>query len=201
MLCHGHPAELRERRFEIVQFQSIRPVILVRGAQNLENFEDLVDLGVSHEKWPTLDHFREDAACGPQIDTKTVCFLPEQDLWAPIPECNDLVRVRFDWQTKGSCQTEVRQLDVLSLGVDQQVLWLEIPMENPMLVQINQRLQNLVEKQLRLLFGQWLVALLLHVLFQVVFEVLKDQVQLVLTIDDLFQPIGRKNRVKLAHGR
>ena len=74
-------------------------------------------------------------------------------------------------------------------------------MENPMLVQINQRLQNLVEKQLRLLFGQWLVALLLHVLFQVVFEVLKDQVQLVLTIDDLFQPIGRKNRVKLAHGR
>ena len=174
MLRHGHPAELRERGFEIVQFQSIRPVILIRGAQNLENFEDLVDLGVSHEKRPALDHFREDAACGPQIDAKTVCFLPKQDLRAPIPECHDLVRVRLDRQTKGTCQTEVRQLDVLSLGVDQQVLRLEIPMENPMLVQINQRLQNLVEKQLRLLFGQWLVALLLHVLFQVEFEVLED---------------------------
>ena len=57
-----------------------------------------------------------------------------------------------------------------------------------MLVQIDQRLQNLVQKQLRLLFGQWLIALLLHVLFQVVFEVLEDQVELVLTIDNLLQP-------------
>ena len=63
MLRHGHPAELGERRFEIVQFQSIRPVILVRGAENLENFEDLVDLGVTHEERPALDHLRKDAAC------------------------------------------------------------------------------------------------------------------------------------------
>ena len=75
MLGHGHAAELGESRFEIVQFQGIWPVILIRGAQDFENFEDLIDLGVSHEERSTLDHLGKDAPCGPEIDAQTVSFL------------------------------------------------------------------------------------------------------------------------------
>ena len=187
MLSHGHAAELRERRFEIVQFQSIRPVILVRGAQNFENLEDLIDLRIAHEQRPTLYHLRENAASRPEIDSETVGLLPEQNLRAPVPERHDLVSVGLNGKAEGSGKTEVRKFDVLSLGVDEQILGLEVPMEDPVLVQVDERLQNLVQEQLRLLLGQRLVSLLLHVLFQIELEVLEDQVELVLAVDNFLQ--------------
>ena len=75
MLGHWHTTELREGRFEIVQFQSIRPVVFIRCSQNFKNFEDLIDFRIAHEQRPALDHLSEDAACGPQVDTQTVGFL------------------------------------------------------------------------------------------------------------------------------
>ena len=62
VLGHGHAPELGERRLEIVQPQGIRPVILVRGAQYFENFEDLINLRITHEQRSTLHHLRENAA-------------------------------------------------------------------------------------------------------------------------------------------
>lgn len=146
MLRHGHTAELGESRFEIVQFQRIWPVILIGGAQDFENFEDLIDLGVSHEERPTLDHLGEDAAGRPEIDAQTVGFLAQKDLGAAVPQCDNLVSVRLDRQTERSGQAEVRQLNVLPLGVDKQILWLEISVENSVLVKVDQRLQYLVQK-------------------------------------------------------
>ena len=49
MLGHGHATELGECRFEVVQLERIRPVILIRCSQNFENFEDLVNLRITHE--------------------------------------------------------------------------------------------------------------------------------------------------------
>ena len=63
-----------------------------------------------------------------------------------------------------------------------------------MLVQVDECEQDLVEEELCLLFGEWLIALLLHVFLQVELQVLKDQVQLVLTVDDLLKPV-RKTRI------
>ena len=188
MLSHGHAAELRERRFEIVQFQSVGPVILVRGTEDLEDLEDLVDLRVAHEERSALDHLSEDAACGPEVDAKTVGLLSEENLRAAVPERDDLVGVRLNWQAERSGQSEVSQLDIHSLRVDEQVLWLQISVEDAVLVQVDQRLQDLIQEELGLLFRQRLVALLLHVLFQIVLQVLEDQVQLVLTVDDFFEP-------------
>ena len=61
VLNHGNTSELRECRFKVVQFECIRPVILIWGTQDFENFEDLIDFGISHEEWSALDHFSEDA--------------------------------------------------------------------------------------------------------------------------------------------
>ena len=67
-------------------------------------------------------------------------------------------------------------------------------MENSMLVQVDECEQDLVQEELCLLFGEWLIALLLHVFLQVELQILKDQVQLVLTVDDLLKPV-RKTRI------
>ena len=100
------------------------------------------------------------------------------------------MRIRLDRQSKRPSQAEVRQLNVLPLRVDEQILRLQISVENSMLMQVNQRLQYLIEKQLGLLFGKRLIALLFHVLFQVVLKVFKDQVKLVLTVNNLLQSIN-----------
>lgn len=47
-------------------------------------------------------------------------------------------------------------------------------------MQIDERLEDLIEETLRLFLGQRLITLLLHELFQIELEVLKDQVKLVL---------------------
>ena len=49
MVLHGDASELRERGLEVLQLQSIWPVVLVRSSQDFENFEDLIDFTVSHE--------------------------------------------------------------------------------------------------------------------------------------------------------
>lgn len=90
-------------------------------------------------------------------------------------------------ESEGPGKSEISELNVVSLSVDEQVLRLEITMENSMLVQVDECEQDLVQEELCLLFGEWLIALLLHVFLQVELQILKDQVQLVLTVDDLLK--------------
>ena len=69
---------------------------------------------------------------------------------------------------------------------------LQVTMENSVLVQVNQRLKDLVQKALCLLLGQWLISMLLHVLLEVKLQVLEDQEQLVLRVDNLLKPKTNK---------
>ena len=119
MLGHGHAAELREGRFEIVQLESIRPVVLVRGAEDFENFEDLIDLRIADEKWSTLYHLCKNATSGPQIDTKTVGFLTKEDLRASVPQRDNLMSVGLDGETKCARQSKISKLDLLAVGGDE----------------------------------------------------------------------------------
>ena len=57
-----------------------------------------------------------------------------------------------------------------------------------MLMEVNKSLQNLVEEALCLLLREGLVSMLLHVLFEVKFEVFEHKEQLILRVDDFFQP-------------
>ena len=58
-----------------------------------------------------------------------------------------------------------------------------------MLVQIDQSLKDLIEELLSLFLWEWLVSVLFHVLFEVKLKVFKDEEELVLGVDDLFEPI------------
>ena len=99
------------------------------------------------------------------------------------------MRVGFDGKAEGTCQTEVSELDHGALGVYQQVLGLEITVENSVLVQVDEGLQDLIEERLGLLLLQGLVSVLLHVLLEVELQVLEHEEELVLRVNDLFQPI------------
>ena len=96
--------------------------------------------------------------------------------------------VGFDRKSKGTSKTKVSKFDVLTRRVHQQILRLQITMENSVLMQVDKRLQNLIQEALCLLLWQWLITVLLHVLLQVELEVLEDEEKLVLRIDDLLQP-------------
>lgn len=88
--------------------------------------------------------------------------------------------VRLDWQTEGTSQSKISKLDASTCCVYEQVLRFKIAMENSVLMQVDKGLQNLMEEGLCLFFGEWLVALLLHVLFQVKLKVLEHQEELIL---------------------
>ena len=61
-------------------------------------------------------------------------------------------------------------------------------MEDAMLMQVDQSLQDLVKETLCLSFLERLVSMCSHVLLQIILDILKNQIQLLLGIDDLFQP-------------
>jgi hypothetical protein len=61
-------------------------------------------------------------------------------------------------------------------------------MENAVLMQMDEGLQNLVQKALRLLTRQRSLPLRSHVLFQIELKVLKNQIELLLTVNYLLKP-------------
>ena len=59
-------------------------------------------------------------------------------------------------------------------------------MEDAMLMQVDQSLQDLVKETLCLSFLERLVSMCSHVLLKIILDILKDQIQLLLGINDLF---------------
>jgi hypothetical protein len=97
------------------------------------------------------------------------------------------VSVGFDRETESPCKTEVRKFYILAVCVNQQILRFQISMENPVLVQMDKRLKNLVEEALCLLSGKRGVPLRAHVLLQIELQILKYKVKLLLAVDNFFQ--------------
>ena len=94
--------------------------------------------------------------------------------------------VRFDWKAESSSKTEICKLDLRACCVDEQILGLEISVEDAVLMEIDERLQNLVKETLSLLARESCsLSSVTHVLLQVKLEVLKHQVQLLLRVDHL----------------
>ena len=76
-LCRIDGSELGEGLLVVWQLQNAGPheVLLSWGSVELEDLEDLVDFGVSHEQGTLLDHLGKDAACTPHIHSQRVLFL------------------------------------------------------------------------------------------------------------------------------
>ena len=68
----------------------------------------------------------------------------QEDVWRAVPQRDHLVAVRLRRDGLGARQAEVRQLEFAPL-VDEQVLWLEVPVEHPPRVAVRQPSQHLVK--------------------------------------------------------
>lgn len=95
---------------KVRQFDCGRPVVVVGGAEDLEDFEYLVYFGVADEEGFFLNHFCENAAGGPDVDAKCVLLLAEEDFGAAVPESDHFVRVSLDWEAERPCQAKISEL-------------------------------------------------------------------------------------------
>jgi hypothetical protein len=123
------PLPLGETALEIREGCHTGPVCFGRSAENAEDLEDLVDLGVTWEQRLAGGHLGENAANGPHVDTSRVLATAEQDLGRAVPESDDFVSVGAERDTKSASQTKIGQLQV-ALLVDEQVLWLKIAVQD-----------------------------------------------------------------------
>ena len=116
-----------------------------------EDFEELIDFGVTREKRVAGDHLRNDGADRPYVNWAGVLLCAEQDLGCSIPEghhlwrlkhnpfslskavaygkrCSShLMRVSTQRHSESTGQAEIRQLQRPTLRVDEHVLRLQVP--------------------------------------------------------------------------
>ena len=144
----------------------------------LEDLEDLVDFRVSVEERPLLNHFCEYAANSPDIHTQTVLFLSQKHFGSPVPKRLDFMSKSLDGDTKRPSKSEIGDLQVSHL-INQQILRLEIPMDDPARVAVVHSVNELVEEQLDLVRSHRMLVLR-HVLLQVIVNVDEDEMKLLL---------------------
>ena len=82
-----------------------------------------------------MQNFRQNAADSPNINARAVDPGTEQELRRTVPACDHDMGVNSVGRSVNFCQTEIADLED-AFSVDQQVVGLDIPMQDPMLVQV-----------------------------------------------------------------
>ena len=75
---------------EVREMGHSRPEILGGSLENSEDPEQLVNLRVSLEEGPPVDHLCVDGSDGPDVDGTGILRGAEQKLRGPVPECHHL---------------------------------------------------------------------------------------------------------------
>mmetsp|Transcript_23558 Transcript_23558/g.66636 ORF Transcript_23558/g.66636 Transcript_23558/m.66636 type:complete len:362 (+) Transcript_23558:255-1340(+) len=182
----GLARPLREGRLELRQVQQTRPLLNCRGAQLLEHLEDRVNLGIAGEEGRPCGHLRNDAGHAPNVDGHAVVRAAQEDLWGPVPHGDHLVRVLGHGHCVGPSQAEVCNLEA-QVRVDQEVLRLEIPVQDPVGVA---ELNAVAQLMGHVLDDLWIHLALhgFHVLLEVVLAELEDEHKLFRGAEDIQQP-------------
>ena len=108
---------LGEGGLEVWQVWDTLPGLIGWCAHYFKYFEDLSYFWITIEERSFVSHLEKDATHGPHVNCCAVYFLPKKDLRGSIPKRYDLVRIWFEREAKGSCQTKICQLYMLALRV------------------------------------------------------------------------------------
>ena len=138
-----HLAILRVER----QLCQANPVFWVGSASYLEDFLQLVSLVLAGKKRFTADDLSENASDGPDVDGGGVVLGAHQDIGRTVPQSHDLVRKVLHWDSEGTRQTEIGQLQH-ALSIDEQVLWLQVTMKHLVLMALCNSIEQLVQERL-----------------------------------------------------
>lgn len=123
------PLPLGETALEVREGCNAWPIGLGRSAQDAEDLEDLVNLGVAGEQRLAGGHLGENAADRPHVDTGGVLATTEQNLGSAVPESDDFVGVSAERDTEGAGKTEISELQV-AIHVNEQVLGLKVTVQD-----------------------------------------------------------------------
>lgn len=105
-------------------------------------------------------------------------LLTKEDFRSTVPESNNFMGVSLDWETESTSETEIGKLDHTIL-VDQQVLRLEVSVHHSVSMAVSCSLKDLVSEALDFLRRKR-TSYMAHILLQVIFTILENQVELVL---------------------
>mmetsp|Transcript_42865 Transcript_42865/g.101763 ORF Transcript_42865/g.101763 Transcript_42865/m.101763 type:complete len:217 (-) Transcript_42865:452-1102(-) len=180
-------APLWEGVFVFRQLRNTRPQGLVRGSHEPEYVEQLVDFRVSRKERPSVDHFGKYAPDGPHVDWGGVVLCPEQDLRRTVPQRDNLMSVCPNRYAECPRQAKVSQLQNIPLPVDQEVLWLEVPVKDSVRMTVGYPPDHL--QQIILHHSVVLVQprIQVEVFLQVQVKKLKHKVDPVLCMHDVLQ--------------
>lgn len=72
-----------------------------------EDLEDLVNFRITREQGLACAHLGKDATDGPHIDAGRVLTTTQQNFGRTVPQCDDLVGISTERNTKGAGETEI----------------------------------------------------------------------------------------------
>ena len=192
----------------VAQARDARPDALAGRAEQLEDVQQLLQLGVAREQRLLARELGEDGAHGPHVHGRGVVAPAQQNLRRAVPQRDDLVRVRLHRHGKRASQPEIRNLDDVLRLVHEQVLRLQVAVHHAVAVQVRAPEAKLVHEVLHHGLGQGVgraAAGHVHVVLQILVQVLKHQVQhgfaVLLHVLNLEKPArGRRHRMRGVQG-
>mmetsp|Transcript_2573 Transcript_2573/g.7035 ORF Transcript_2573/g.7035 Transcript_2573/m.7035 type:complete len:313 (-) Transcript_2573:266-1204(-) len=155
------------------------------GAQQLHDLDDCANLGIPREYRASGGDLGKDTSRRPDVHRQVVAGMPQQNLWAAIPQGDDIPGVALDPARGHAGQAEVANFEAVN-GMDEDVLRLEVTMNHTLCVARVDSVEETLPVQHDLLHGQLrtLPPVTLQNPVQVVRDVLEDQLEPV-QADDL----------------
>lgn len=163
------------------------PVLVVGRSHHFEDPLQLVSFLLAGKKRPHVDHFCEDTPDGPYIDGAGVFLRAQQDIRRPVPKRDYLVSEALHGYARCSSQSEISDFEDVVFR-NKQILWLEVPMQNFLLVAMTDSFDELVGETFDYQrIHAFFLAEVVHVLFQVVLQIFKNQDKFPIGVDDFPQ--------------
>jgi hypothetical protein len=155
-----------------------------------KNLKDLINFRVSHKQWLLFDHLCKNATNRPDINTKRVLLLSQEDFRSSVPKGFDFMGQSTNRYTEGSSKTKISKLD-LSILINQEILRLQISMDNSLAVTMVKSIEDLIKIWLSYIrrkrgtsylnhVRSQVVLILIQVSFQILVQEFKDKIQLLL---------------------
>ena len=176
-----------EGRLVLGKLGDARPCTFGGCAHDSEYPGDLVLVCCPWEKWASGIHLCHDTSSRPDVDASVVGATTKQNVWGSVPQGDDLIGKGVHWNTKCSSQSKVAQLQD-PFTVNQKVLRLQVPVQDPVLVAEIDAFEELVHERLdRAVLEGPALSLSVHITLQVTVHVLEYEHQLVLRMNHIVE--------------
>mmetsp|Transcript_17886 Transcript_17886/g.37996 ORF Transcript_17886/g.37996 Transcript_17886/m.37996 type:complete len:263 (+) Transcript_17886:1474-2262(+) len=144
-----------ELRREVLHCDDLRPCLDARGAHKAEDPEEVIDLRVGLEQGLPSCGFCEQAPHRPHVHLRPIDVIPEDQLRRTVPETPHLAAraipllgvlggIGLERYIQHARRREIAELDD-ALGIDKDIVRLQVPVHDPLVVHIGEPREQLVE--------------------------------------------------------